>query len=107
MTVRWQQRIVDEKASSVTWRSLPGGPIVVSLEISLLFLSSPPAGLIRRYGLAEISLSTIRAELPASVEKSDSSTNVAYRSVAARVSTPDCRSSRRPGENRYCAAHIA
>ena len=27
MIVRWQQRIADEKASSVTWRSLPGEPI--------------------------------------------------------------------------------
>jgi hypothetical protein len=42
------------------------------LEISLLFFSSPPGTAENgAAGLAEISLSAIRAELPASVEKSD------------------------------------
>jgi hypothetical protein len=63
MTALSQQQIVVEKASSVSWRSLPGEPTDKTFEIWLLFLSLAALSATWRF-LA------IRAELPAHVEKS-------------------------------------
>jgi hypothetical protein len=39
---RLRQQIVGVKASSVTWRSLPGEPIVVSQHVRLFFILRLP-----------------------------------------------------------------